>query len=133
MSESNMRRKVVKALKSLDAIAVENPVYPGTPDVNHIHGWIELKWLRSWPKRKDTIVKIEHYTLEQKLWIRRRHKNGGQVTLLLQCGNTWLLFDAIMAQQVGSLTREELESLATVKWNNGLVERELIDWIIQNQ
>ena len=68
MAEHDQRSTVTKLLKKWDAVAVENPVHPGTPDVNCILGWIELKWLRAWPVRADTVVKIEHFTRQQRVW-----------------------------------------------------------------
>ena len=69
MSESNMRGQVCDVLRSLDAISVENPAYPGTPDVNFVEGWVELKWIRAWPAREKTVVKIDHYTQQQRVWL----------------------------------------------------------------
>ena len=78
MSEASQRRTVVRALSGLHAIPVENPVAcPGTPDVNYVEGWIELKNLRSWPKRAATIVRIEHFTEQQRRFLRRRCDYGG--------------------------------------------------------
>ena len=104
-----MRRRLVKALKSLDAVPIENSVAKGTPDVNYLFGWIELKWLRAWPLRPTTPVRIDHFTKEQRLWLRRREFRGGNAFLLLQCRKEWLLLSGtVAAEVVGHSTKEEL-------------------------
>lgn len=103
--EQQQRKVLVKALNQAgqDATSVENPACPGTPDVQHIDGWLELKFLETWPKRKETTVRIEHFSPQQRVWLLRRHmackKRGtrhGQVFLLLYVAETkeHLLFDA---------------------------------------
>lgn len=116
--EKYQRRFVISALKPMDAIAVENPVYPGTPDVNYIEGWIELKSLDGLPKRlHSTKVKIAHYTPQQRAWILKRYLKGGRVHLLLQIGNEWFLFGGrFAAQKVGRVLYEELKQNALVYW-----------------
>jgi len=113
----------------LHAIAVENPCLPGTPDVNYKEGWIELKWLRSWPKNEGTPVQIPHYSQQQKLWIRKRHVTGGKVFLLLQCKKEWFLFKHPTTMVVGNLTRKELTEQAHKHWANGLKVEEFIKCI----
>ena len=109
MSEQGMRQRVVKALKSLDAISVENSVYPGTPDVNYIGGWIELKWVRSWPKRESTPLRLPHFTPQQRVWLQRRERKGGHAFVFLQVANDYLLFDASTAADLlGETPRHEL-------------------------
>ncbi|MEE8389916.1 MAG: hypothetical protein V3S14_03845 [Anaerolineae bacterium] len=126
MSEGGQRARVVRALRELDAVPIENPIGPGTPDVNYIDGWIELKWLRSWPKRRDTIVRLPHFTQRQKRWLRRRHRRGGDAWLLLQVGKEWLLFTGEVAHNfVGGAPRDELYSLSTRRWSEGLKDEEL--------
>lgn len=71
---------------------IENLVEPGTPDVNYRDGWIELKYIPAWPKRAETMVKIDHYTPQQRAWAIRRGHVGGKVSLLLVVGDEWLLF-----------------------------------------
>ncbi|MCK5639572.1 MAG: hypothetical protein KAJ19_02200 [Gammaproteobacteria bacterium] len=130
MSEQTMRSKVVRMLKPLDGLAVENPVYPGTPDVNYIGGWIELKWMRRWKKNAwNNPVLIPHYTQQQRSWLRRRYNRGGRAFLLLQVGREWLLFVTPNAQMVGKVTRQELYDLAHYRWENGLKAEELRDVI----
>lgn len=124
MSESRMRQRVVRDLRSLNAIAVENPVLPGTPDVNYVEGWIELKWLRSWPSRGG-IVAIPHFTPQQRVWHYRRRMAGGQSWVLIQCRREWILLDgAVAAMVVNKSTREELIEAANVTrgdyWSDGL-------------
>lgn len=132
MSESDQRGKVVKLLRPLDAISVENRAYPGTPDVNYIGGWIELKWLRRWPKGYwDNIVHVDHFTPQQRVWLKRRWRRGGRAFLLLQAqGLNWFLFDGeTAAHKVGRCTGEELQKYALQSWNKGLDGKELIKWL----
>lgn len=117
MSEKTQRQRVVKALKPFDAWSVENPCRPGTPDVNYIEGWIELKWLADWPKRATTTVRIEHFTPQQRVHLARRWEMGGNAYLLLQVAQDWLLFTGdIAARIVGRATRSELEAAAKAQW-----------------
>lgn len=128
MSESGQRGRVIRALKPLHAIPVENPIGPGTPDVNYIEGWIELKWLRRWPARAETVVALPHFTLGQRRWLRNRHRDGGAAWLLLQCQSEWLLFHGLDAHDyVGKLTRAELYICAQVWWSKGLKDKELVE------
>jgi hypothetical protein len=133
VSESGMRQRVIRDLKPLAAIAVENPVLPGTPDVNYVEGWIELKWLRSWPIN-DGIVQIPHFTPQQRVWHYRRRKAGGCSWFLLQCKREWLLLDgALAAMVVNKSTRIELIGHAERYWADGLVVQELIDRLASTQ
>ncbi len=118
MSESGMRSKVIQKLYKLDAVAVENPAYPGTPDVNYIDGWIELKWVRALPANEDTQIKLDHYTPQQKLWIRRRHLAGGRVFLLVQIKKEWFLFKYPETNNVGSLTRKQMIEQSYKYWKS---------------
>jgi len=134
MSEARMRKKVVKALKPLHAIAVENPCLPGTPDVNHTEGWIELKWLRSWPSKPETPVRLDHYTAPQKIWAYQRRRAGGQCWFLLQCGREWLLLDGIVAaMHVNQATKQELIQVATAYYSSGLSGEDLVKLLRQRQ
>ncbi len=126
MSEQHMRRRVLQWLKPLDAIPVENPAQPGTPDVNFVEGWIELKKLNAWPRDKMAIVKCEHFTPQQRNWLSLRHRKGGNVWLLLQVKNEWLLLKGVdAAQWFGRVDRETLTDLAALYWPSGLDASEL--------
>lgn len=130
MSESGLRQTIVRELKSLDAISVENPVYPGTPDVNFIGGWMELKWLRKWPERKETIVSIPHFTPQQRVWLYRRWRRGGFSCLLLKVGREVLVFDGdVASESVGRVTKGELYDMAACAWHKGFRTGELNKWV----
>ncbi len=127
MAEADQRRKVVKALRSVHALAVENPMKPGTPDVNFADGWIELKWLRKWPVRKTTIVRIDHYTKEQRVFLKTRWLTSKSSFLILQVGREWLLFEGhTAAEHVGRVTKDQLKTIAIAYWKNGLNKGELL-------
>ena len=129
MSESSMRQRLVAALKPLDAVPIENRLRAGTPDVNYIGGWMELKWLRSWPIRGG-VISLPHYTIAQRSWLRRRGKRGGIAMLVLQVGKQWLFFDWEYSFYVGKTeTRLDLEKYAVKHFPNGLKNKELVAWL----
>lgn len=128
MSEKALRRRVVTALKKLDAVSVENSVYPGTPDVNYMEGWIELKKISKWPKRVTTIIRINHFTPQQKVWLRRRWEAGGQVYLLLQVGQEFLLFPGDKAALLlGNVPRKQLCEGACQTWYGKAMDKEIAE------
>jgi hypothetical protein len=122
-----MRQRVIHLLRSLDAISVENPVYPGTPDVNFVEGWLELKWLPDWPARKETVVHIDHFTPQQRVWLLKRSTHRGNARLLLCVHREWLLFDGLTASaHVGRVPRNLLYKLAQRCWAKPPSSEELI-------
>lgn len=96
-------RSVLRAAK-LDPVRVENPIHPGTPDVNLATGhWLELKTILCWPARERGFVRIPHYTPQQRVWLYRRWKYAPGSTLLLlevRVDRQWLLFDGDVAAKV---------------------------------
>jgi len=115
-----MRRDVVALLcaAGLDAMAVENPCLPGTPDVECIPGWIELKILTHWPKVSGA-VKLPKFRPGQRIWLRRRAAAGGSCWLLLRVRSDWLLFEGgYAARMVGHVSREELYRNAKATWSS---------------
>lgn len=80
-----------------DLIRIENPAWPGTPDVNYClggeEGFIELKNIDDWPVNATTTVKVAHFTQQQRSWLIRRVDCGGRAWLLLRVAtpNDWVL------------------------------------------
>lgn len=112
-SESRMRSFVTSALHELDAHPVENPVFPGTPDVEFIGGWCELKWA-DLPAGEDTPVRVHRYTKEQKAWARIRMHHGGLCLLLVRVGTYWILLDGDVAAKI--LGEEPVDTLLAYSW-----------------
>ncbi len=129
-AESSMWRRVRPHLVAakLDPVRVENPIHPGTPDVNLADGrWIELKCIPAWPSRDANLVRIPHYTPQQRVWIYRRWRFApGSTCLLLEvrAPRLWLLFDGdVAARVVGRSTAAHHRESARVV----LGERELAE------
>lgn len=121
-----MRQRVIKALKPLDAISVENYARPGTPDVNYIEGVIELKWKKKWPVRPTTIIRCAHFTPQQKVMLARRWHKGGNAYLLSQIDQDWLLFSGDVAAKIyGKSNRAELEEAALAVWHRPNLREDL--------
>lgn len=119
MSEATMwtatRSALVKSPRD-DAVRVENPAWPGTPDVHWccsgVEGWLELKQVAGWPARGGNLA-VDHFTAQQRVWLIRRSRAGGRVHLLLKVGVDWLLFEgATAAQVVGRTAQDRLCSSA---------------------
>jgi hypothetical protein len=96
----------------LDPVRVENPIHPGTPDVNLCDGrWVELKTIEAWPLKAEAIVKLSWYTPQQRVWLYRRWKYAPGTTHLLlevRSAKQWLLFDGdVAAKIVGRVTVAE--------------------------
>lgn len=92
--EREMRQTLVKALRQAgaDPVSVENPACPGTPDVNYVNGWVELKELSSWPAHAETNVAIDHFTPQQRVWLVRRAMAHGRIFLILKVKHEWLCY-----------------------------------------
>jgi hypothetical protein len=128
--EAKMRQAVLKALRTFrwHAVAVDNEAcHRGTPDVSYcgayrfaaspcaadkVEGWTELKQLPKWPKLGE-VVKISHFTPQQRIWLRQRWEVGGASSLLLRVGSSrkteWLLFEGpTAAMHVGRVSQTSL-------------------------
>lgn len=122
MSERSDRGLVVEALNraGLHGVAVENPCWPGTPDVNFAGGWVELKQQDEWPARPTTVLRLDHeITREQEIWHEKRERAGEPVWVLVHVARDWLLFrSAAAAEAVGSLPRAGLTAAAERHWTS---------------
>jgi hypothetical protein len=141
--EQQQRQLLVKALTKagLDATSVENPAYPGTPDIQFIDGWIECKYLEDWPKREETTVRIEHFTPQQRVWLLRRFMASVNLRipdprcwLVLYVAKTkdWLMFDGqTAARQVAKdgVNKAKLFELALLTTKN---IQDVIDYVTKS-
>ena len=106
-SEASLWKTVSKNMKDFwEVQRVENLVGPGTPDVyvtmntgNMV--WIENKHAHKWPKRPSTPLKLDHFTPQQRSWIRRHGAKCANVFVLLQVDTDYFLLDHIEAQNIG--------------------------------
>jgi hypothetical protein len=122
-SESTMWTKLRPVLLAakLDPVRVENPICPGTPDVNLSSGhWIELKCLPDFPARDDLKLRIPHFTPQQRVWLLKRWRSAPGTTHLLleiRAVGQWLLFDGDVAAKVvgrGSVTEHRKSARAVL-------------------
>lgn len=127
MKESTLARKIRKILAPLDAMRVENPCLPGTPDIEFIGGWVELKKLDEWPKRATTPVRLPHFTPQQRLWLTRRTEKGGLSLLLLQVSREYLLlYGDQAATLIGQANQAELREAAIEVFNHRTLKSDLL-------
>lgn len=118
LENATMRKTVVRLLKPLHAVSVENGMtHPGTPDVSYAGGWIENKAMEHWPVKPETPLRVDHFTPQQRIFLIRRRKAGGRAFLLLTVERDWLLFDGDTAARfLGTSTKAELLPMALATW-----------------
>jgi penicillin-binding protein-related factor A (putative recombinase) len=89
-------------------------------------GLIELKYIKEWPKRKTTTVKIKHFTKEQKLFLYKHGRESGLCFLFLRVGKKdFLLFDHLQAQNLGKLTKDQMIKKSLAYWKKSIDFTEL--------
>lgn len=118
----------------LDPQRVENVLSTGTPDVNTIPGWIELKHVDCWPKRPTTSVDVG-VRPEQAAWLIRRWSCGGLCWLVVRVERQIFLFsgwDALMVRH--GLPTEQFKEAAVWRSDergtlNTLQKADLLKWL----
>ncbi len=144
MVEADQRQTLIKLLRPLDAISIENTVAKGTPDMNYggaytfpdgntvyLEGWIECKWAREWPKRGGPL-RLKHYTTYQKVWARCRRHRGGACWVILTVGRDWILLDGVVAAllPLGDANRDELMNASVKYWDTPPDREDLIKCLL---
>jgi hypothetical protein len=138
-----MRKVVTAALRNahFHAMAVDNEACsPGTPDIfyhsldhakgnSYITGWIELKFLREFPKRESTPVRFPHYTPQQRIW----HRDyPGRCNVLALVNRHWIVMRGyIAAEHLGNLPVRDLlhEDKALAWWTGSFDFGRLRPWL----
>lgn len=141
-SESSLWTTVNKNMRGKwETQRVENMVGPGTPDVyytmnNGTMGWLENKHAHEWPKRASTVMKLDHFTPQQRSFLRRHGSKKANVFVLLQVGRDYFLLDHKEAQNIGgahwdkrfskrSWIREDYFKNVIYKWSGRINYTEL--------
>jgi len=86
----------------------------GIPDlvyhIGHTTGFIELKYVKAWPKRSGTTVKVG-LREAQVVWLHRWKRAGAMCFVLVGIGRDILLIDG-QFNQLNGYTKDELLDLA---------------------
>ncbi len=116
MNESGVKRKFKALYNKVFIQHIESPTTgEGIPDTyicdNGFIAWAEFKYVARWPVRKG-ILRIDHYTMAQRLWLKNNIDNGGNSILILGVGTKEILyFHQLDALVVGTLTEKDLRKL----------------------
>ena len=84
MTEQNFWQYIRSNLFDVRMYRVENKVMQGMPDLHYIHegitGWIELKFLNDWPKKRMTTGLM----LTQAMWLEEYALSGGNSWIMIR-------------------------------------------------
>jgi hypothetical protein len=109
MNESSLWQYIREGMKVFwHATRIESSAGNGVPDVSFgidssqrrqgVNGWIELKYIKEWPKRLSTKVKLP-LRPEQRLWIRQRGRVAGDVWVLCRIEDNFFLLSWSRAEK----------------------------------
>lgn len=135
MSESKFWKNINGMLAAeWDANRVDNKLNPGFPDVSYgmrgKNGFIELKYLKKWPKHPHTAIDFGSSFRTQRHWITRRHAYGGLCFLFLWVETPspeWLLMDGDgVANLPHKFTRGDLTKQSAYCWRDWIDQEALI-------
>lgn len=128
MSESQMRARIVNALRQLDAHAVENAARAGTPDVECILGWLELK---DQDFTKGNVLPLRHFKAQQRVWLHRRWKMGGLAVLLIRTNLGWFMLDGVTAAKAPGKDEMWFRENCIASWGvRGPTDKELFECVL---
>jgi len=136
MSEAATRSTLVKRLRVLDAQPIEVKGREGVPDLEHIYGWVEIKYKPRWPKRMkaDTIIKFPHSLMvSQRNWLQRRAGvRGGAAVLCAKVDKDWFFWNCATfdLDKFNNMTRGEMIDTAARYYSGRLNTKDLIPWLI---
>lgn len=133
MSEKNFWVLLRTSLKDMKMYRVENRVMKGMPDVHYIKdgksGWIELKYMKDWPRTRMSIG----LKLNQSLWLKEYDEHKGQCWVLLRIGRDFVglihgrdakrlferpsrqdFFNLLSYKKLGNMKKEDWEELQSI-------------------
>lgn len=100
-----------------EATRHEDKFQKGIADVSFCQagqaGWMELKHVSQWPAREKTLVRIPHYSDEQKEFLEKKGRCMGNTWLFIQVESDFLLYSHLPAQFLPDKTKTEMVELST--------------------
>ena len=111
------------------ATRIESSAGNGVPDVTFTvpgkHGWMELKYIKEWPKRITTKVKLP-LRPEQRLWINTRGQVANNIWVLCRIENSFYLLNHRTADEAcEGYNRVEWDKLCDMYWGDRIDFKQL--------
>lgn len=127
MTESDFWKYIRQGLTGRAHLTrIESSAGNGVPDVSiglpKRNAWIELKYIRYWPKRPSTKLRLP-LRPEQRLWITARGSLSGDVWVLCRVDTAiFLLTSQQAAEACDGWVSAQWYSNATKYWTGGKIE-----------
>ena len=96
------------------------------------NGWIELKYADAWPRREATILRIRHFTDEQRRWLYKRYERGGGAYVFIQVGREFMLFTGVEMLLLGRKNKTWMLDNCCGYWYNRINPTDFLKTIIDN-
>jgi hypothetical protein len=110
LSESKLWKKLKLKTKGWHIERVEDYLTDGRPDVEYcvdgVAGWVELKYMKKWPVRPTTPLRMAHLTVSQENWHFHYHRHGGRSYFLIQVDDDYLLHKGEISREINNQTQK---------------------------
>lgn len=113
-----------------NCVLLRRPHAPRDPGVGGVTSWVELKHAHRWPPRGGPL-KFEHYTNDQRLWLKSWHEAGGRCCLLMQVGRDYALLPPWRTCELyyDGMTRARALEAAAVSAEGRFPTAEVMKWL----
>ena len=127
MKEATVSRTLINKLKRPSLrITRHEDRRGGIPDISYFYkgvsGWIETKYTLKYPAKAITNVALNHFTAQQKLFLRNAKKLGENAFVFWRIEDDYYLFSNGF-EKLGTLTCAELKMIAYRWW-----PKKVVDW-----
>lgn len=135
MSEDAFKHYIIEGMgRRWDYQRHEDRYSEGIPDFSYalegVNGWIETKYVKSFPSDPKRELILHHFTPSQVNWLRKRGSYGGHCFVFIQVGKEYFLFSSYYARTLRHGANREFYTSNSVAWWENSIDFEKLAFLL---